>query len=85
MNIPMPMPGCYVESCPKCKAQSPCVDHNEVDIGVGIQTFDHRFYCPTHGEFSFNASASWDAPIVAIFRDDEESAQVPSKEQEKKT
>ena len=58
--------------CPKCGAESPCVDWNEVDIGVGVQSFDYRYTCPGHGEFSY-PSAPYDVnnPAKAIFRDEE--------------
>lgn len=39
--------------CPKCSSPSPLVDCCEVDIGVGIQTWDHEYECPTHGRFVF--------------------------------
>jgi hypothetical protein len=48
-----PMTGCGSTPCPKCGERSPCVDHSEVDIGVGLQTWDHEYECPTHGGFSF--------------------------------
>lgn len=41
------------EKCPKCDAESPCVDWCEVDIGVGTQTWNHEYECPTHGRFAF--------------------------------
>lgn len=40
-------------SCLKCDALSPCVNWTDVDIGVGIQTFEHQFECPAHGRFAF--------------------------------
>jgi len=45
--------------CARCGQNSPCVDWNEVDIGVGIQTFDHEYACPTHGCFAF----VWDEEV----------------------
>ena len=59
-------------TCPKCAAPSPCIDWNEVDIGVGTQTFDHEYQCPTHGYFAF----VWDLTTFeskAVFRDEAES------------
>jgi hypothetical protein len=41
------------ERCLRCGAESPCVDWNEVDIGVGVQTFEPQFECPMHGRFAF--------------------------------
>ena len=41
------------ERCLRCDTVSPCVDWNEVDIGVGIQTFEPQYECPTHGRFAF--------------------------------
>lgn len=79
MSAPKPIRGCGSSKCPKCGETSPCVDHNEVDIGIGFQTFDHEYWCPTHGGFAFV-----DAPGVfanfgpghqkVVFRDDEESS-----------
>jgi len=40
-------------TCPKCGAPAPCVDYSEVDIGVGVQTFDHEYQCPNCGNFAF--------------------------------
>lgn len=40
--------------CPKCEAESPCTDWQEVDIGVGVQVFDEEWTCPEHGEFGFS-------------------------------
>lgn len=40
-------------SCPKCGAESECIDWCEIDIGVGVQTFNHKYQCPTHGCFAF--------------------------------
>jgi hypothetical protein len=54
-------------TCPRCGAASPCVDWNEVDIGVGVQTFDHEYECPTHGCFAFAFEHHQTRPI---FRDD---------------
>jgi hypothetical protein len=59
------------DRCPKCKAESPCVDWNEVDIGVGVQAFDYRYACPTHGEFSYpNEPYDVNSPAKAIFQDE---------------
>lgn len=85
MKPPPPMPGCYAEKCPKCGERSPCVDHNEVDIGVGIQTWNHEFWCPTHGGFAFVEDPGVFANFGAgrtkvIFRDDAEAPQDQSKE-----
>jgi len=65
------------EPCPKCGESSECVDWCEVDIGVGLQTFDPEYRCPAHGVFAFKS-----APLDAltgfadrapepVFRDDE--------------
>ncbi len=42
--------------CPKCGEYSQPHDWNEVDIGVGVQTFDHTWVCKNHGEFSDNGA-----------------------------
>jgi hypothetical protein len=40
----------WVENpCPRCGKHSPEYDHQEVDIGVGIQEFNHEFLCPDCG------------------------------------
>lgn len=65
-RAPTPIPGCYATPCPKCGENSPCVDHVEVDIGVGVQTGEHQFYCTKHGLFGFSAYESG-----AIFQDDD--------------
>lgn len=51
--------------CPKCGAEAPCTDWNEVDIGVGFQVHDEQWTCPTHGDFGYS-------PIerTLVFRDD---------------
>lgn len=41
------------EKCPKCGVDSEPFDWNEVDIGVGTQTFDHQWVCTTHGVFTY--------------------------------
>lgn len=51
-------------TCPRCGAESECVDWIEVDIGVGIQTGNHEYMCPEHGEFG------WSFDGTAVFRDD---------------
>lgn len=56
-------------TCPRCNAASPCVDWNEVDIGVGVQTFDHEYQCPTHGDFAFVFEGHQAHPV---FRDEAE-------------
>ena len=57
-------------TCPKCKAASPCVDWCEVNIGVGVQTWDHEYECPTHGCFGFVYDENTHRS-AAVFRDDE--------------
>lgn len=47
--------------CPKCKTSSPLFDWDEVDIGVGIQTWDEVYVCPNHGEFG------WDSEGAVVF------------------
>lgn len=70
------MPGCGSSKCPKCGENAPCVDHSEVDIGVGIQTFDHEYWCPTHGGFVYAPFAAGDLfskdPPKVFWRDDAE-------------
>lgn len=61
--IPPPANPC---ACPKCGEPSPCTDWNEVDIGVGVQTFDHVYTCPRHGDFAFSLYTH-----RAAFRDDD--------------
>lgn len=78
MSTPKPIAGCYAEKCPKCQASSPCVDHDEVDIGIGFQTGNHEFYCPEHGAFAFveepGVFANFGAGRVrAVFRDEAEA------------
>lgn len=41
------------EPCPICGTSCPCHDWNEVDIGVGAQTFEHVWLCETHGRFGY--------------------------------
>ena len=41
------------DECPRCHAVAPCVDWNEVDIGVGVQTFEPQYECPHHGRFAW--------------------------------
>jgi hypothetical protein len=61
------------DKCSKCGAESPCVDWGEVDIGVGVQCFDYRYACPTHGEFGYpNRPRDPNKPSVAIFRNEPE-------------
>jgi hypothetical protein len=64
------------EPCPKCGAESPCVDWNEVDVGPGVMYFDYRYRCPVHGEYAypnepFDHTDYFDQakPPRAIFRD----------------
>jgi len=60
------------EPCPKCGTPSPCTDWNEVDIGPGVQYFDYRYTCPTHGEYAYpNAPYDHENPAKAIFRDED--------------
>ncbi len=42
--------------CPKCGEYSQPHGWNEVDIGVGAQTFDHTWVCKNHGEFADNGA-----------------------------
>src|ERR1700682_3475709 len=56
-------------TCPKCGERSPCVDWNEVDIGVGSQVFYQEYNCPTHGNFAFVFRNYQSHPV---FRDDAE-------------
>ena len=60
------MPDCGSSPCPKCNASSPCVDHIEVDIGIGIQAGDHQYWCKTHGLFGWSSSGD------VVFQDDAE-------------
>lgn len=62
----MSQPG---SSCPKCGTDVPCVDYCEVDIGVGVQTWNHEYQCPAHGPFAFtyNETTHRSEPI---FRDE---------------
>lgn len=63
--------------CPKCSAPSPLVDYAEVDIGVGVQTFNHEYECPTHGCFAFvyDEASHRSKPI---FRDEAEATPKPA-------
>jgi hypothetical protein len=56
--------------CPKCGDKSPCVDFCEVDIGVGVQRWNHEYRCPTHGDFAF-VQVAGTYRSQPIFRDDE--------------
>ena len=55
--------------CPKCGKISPCVDWCEVDIGVGVQTFDHEYECTEHGGFSFVSATYFDRAEAVFLRD----------------
>jgi hypothetical protein len=63
------------DRCPRCLAKSPCVDWNEVDIGVGVQSFEPQFQCPVHGRFAWVERTieqmAAKEPPKAIFQDDE--------------
>lgn len=37
--------------CERCGRSCPPVHWEEVDIGVGVQVYDHVWLCPEHGEF----------------------------------
>jgi hypothetical protein len=37
--------------CPWCESWCECSDHKEVDIGVGIQEYDHVWTCPNCGDW----------------------------------
>ncbi len=40
--------------CPRCDGSAQCCDWSEVDIGVGIQTYDYSYACETcRIEFAF--------------------------------
>ncbi len=54
---------CVDETCPRCGASSPCFDHIEVDIGVGVMTGEHEYMCPEHGLFAYSE-------IGVVFRDE---------------
>ena len=41
----------------------------ERDIGVGVQTFDYRYMCPTDGEFCFIDDPERPGRSKAIMRD----------------
>ena len=51
----------------------PCVDHVTVDMGTGVQTGQHSYYCAEHGEFGiqWEDPHAWSARVVQVFRDDE--------------
>lgn len=72
------------EHCPLCLAKSPCVDWQEVDIGVGTQTWNPEFQCPTHGLFAWAERTveqiAAGEPARAIFADDELAAKGPARE-----
>lgn len=42
--------------CPKCKAESPCTDWDEVDVGIGSIRGNHTYTCPEHGDFGWGNS-----------------------------
>ena len=69
------MRGCHAEKCPRCGERAPCVDHCEVDNGVGIETWNHEYYCKTHGRFAFvhDGPADFSSPwkTTVIFQDDD--------------
>jgi hypothetical protein len=67
--------------CPRCDQNSPCVDWCEVDNGVGVQTWDHEYQCPTHGRFTFVFNTATDDLSYGgeiVWRDEEKS---PAKEE----
>jgi hypothetical protein len=57
--------GCGLTRCPKCQLGCPCVDHDAVDVGVGVVTDNHQWRCPTHGLFVFVGLEG-----VALFQED---------------
>ena len=58
---------CGTTPCPKCAVPCPCDDHNEIDIGVGYQTWGHQWLCREHGRFAYPDGVD---PGPAIFEDD---------------
>jgi hypothetical protein len=50
--------------CPVCEALCECKHWQEVDIGVGVQTFDYEYFCETHGYFCYTDEGR------AIFRNE---------------
>lgn len=52
-----PTPPRHPEPCPVCGKPCPCDDWQEVDIGVGVQTFGHVWLCPEHGRFTWDEGA----------------------------
>jgi hypothetical protein len=45
-------------TCPRCavKAPCPCIDFDEVDVGIGCITGNHQYLCEVHGVFAFGSS-----------------------------
>lgn len=62
---PLVNAGCGTTACPRCGNLCPCVDHLEVDIGVGVQTGEHSWLCEEHGEFGWSYSTG-----EVVFQDD---------------
>ena len=60
--------------CPKCKKLSPLWDCTEIDIGVGIQEFNHEYACPEHGRFAFCLVEN-EKLAVPVFADDQPEAE----------
>jgi hypothetical protein len=60
------------DSCPKCGVTAPCVDWNEVDIGVGVQVFEAEYECPKHGCYAYVGTDKPGSPMAPLFRDDAE-------------
>lgn len=42
---------CSPVACDVCGSPSRCLSHDSVDVGVGVITGNHLYFCPRHGEF----------------------------------
>ena len=61
---------CGTNTCPRCSHLCPCLDHDEVDVGVGVIMGNHQRQCPTHG--------LWADQNPTVFQDDGPDSGVPA-------
>ena len=61
---------CGTNTCPRCSHLCPCLDHDEVDVGVGVIMGNHQWQCPTHG--------LWSDQNPPVFQDDGPDSGVPA-------
>jgi hypothetical protein len=46
-----------------CGVPSPLVHFEQVDIGVGVQEYDHQWECPQHGVFVVGVETKREAHV----------------------